>query len=170
MAASNTERAATGGAGDALTSALLRYLGALLLFGVGAVHLYEYTADHYHVIPIIGPSFAANVVIAVVLGLALAAPPNVLAFVRSLPLVRSLPFVGQAPHALVALGGIGFLLGTIIGLIISEQGALFGFHEYGYRAAVWLALALEAAGVIVLAGIVALETRRPAAHPGRATK
>ncbi|MEV5572345.1 hypothetical protein AB0L06_20055 [Spirillospora sp. NPDC052269] len=154
MAASNTER----GAG-ALAPPLLRRLAALLLFGVGAVHLYEYVLDHYHVIPIIGVLFAANVVISVVLGLALAAPPESLRLLGSSPVVRSLPLVGRAPHALVALAGIAFLLGTLVGLVISEQATFFGFHEYGYRTTVWLALGLESAAIVVLAAFVVLETR-----------
>ncbi|MFB4300264.1 hypothetical protein [Actinomadura sp. NTSP31] len=150
MVAANPDLAAT----RPLAPAVLRGLAALLLFGVGAVHLYEYFADYYRVVPIIGDLFAANFASAVVLGLALIAP------LGSLPLVRSLPLLGRAPHALVALGGIVFLLGTIIGLILSEQGTLFGFHEYGYRATVWLALALEAAAAVVLAAYLALEARR----------
>ncbi|GAA2133765.1 hypothetical protein [Actinomadura napierensis] len=150
MVAASPDLAAT----RPLAPAALRGLAALLLFGVGAVHLYEYFADYYRVIPIIGDLFAANFASAVVLGLSLLAP------LGSLPLVRSLPLLGRAPHALVALGGIVFLLGTIIGLILSEQGTLFGFHEYGYRSTVWLALALESAAVVVLAAYLALEARR----------
>ncbi|WP_026411077.1 hypothetical protein [Actinomadura oligospora] len=163
MAASNAERGAATGAG-ALVPALLRYLAVLLLFGVGAVHLYEYVADHYRVIPTIGGLFAANVVSAVVLGLVLAAPPTSLRFLRSLPIVRSVPLVGRAPHVLVALAAIVFLVGTIIGLLVSEQATLFGFHEYGYRAAVWLALGLETAAVLALVAFVALEARRVASE------
>ncbi|GAA2262840.1 hypothetical protein GCM10010402_17980 [Actinomadura luteofluorescens] len=157
MAASSSDLGASAAA--PLTSVLLRYLAALLLFGVGAVHLYEFSADHYSVIPIIGDLFAANFAGAVALGLALAVP------LEALPFIRSLPLVGRAPHAFVALGGIVFLLGTIIGLIISEQWSLFGFHEYGYRTTVRLALALEAAGVVVLAGFLAGEPGRRRARP-----
>lgn len=135
-------------------SHLMRYLGALLLFGVGAVHLYEYFATHYQVIPIIGVLFVLNFAGAVLLGLALAVP------LRSLPGVASVPVAGRAPHALVALGAIVFSLGTIAGLLISEQSALFGFHEYGYRTTVYLALGLESGVVVVLTAYLALE--RPA--------
>ncbi|MFB4307339.1 hypothetical protein [Actinomadura sp. GTD37] len=133
---------------------VLRYLGVLLLFGIGAVHLYEYLANHYRVIPVIGPLFGLNFVGAVVLGLVLASP------LRSLPGVRSVPVFGRAPLALVALGAAGFVLGTIIGLLISEQASLFGFHEYGYRSGIVLALALEGAAVVVLLGFAVLELRR----------
>lgn len=135
-------------------SNVLRYLGVLLLFGIGAVHLYEYLADHYRVIPIIGVLFLLNFVGAVVLALALAAP------LRSLPGLSSVPVVGRAPHAPVALGAIVFSLGTLIGLLISEQSALFGFHEYGYRTTVMLALGLESGVVVVLSAFLALEVRR----------
>ncbi|MFC5185069.1 hypothetical protein [Actinomadura harenae] len=158
MAASNTERAGVGA--GAAVPVLLRYLAVPLLFGVGVVHLYEYVADHYRVIPIIGDLFIANFATAVVLGLVLAAPPRSLRFLGSLPVVRSVPFAGRAPHVLVAIAAILFLLGTIAGLIVSEQATLFGFHEYGYRATVWLALGLEAAAVLVLAAFAALEARR----------
>ncbi|MVZ99093.1 hypothetical protein F8568_001550 [Actinomadura sp. LD22] len=157
MAASSTDLTATGR--GALTPSLLRSLAALLLFAVGAVHLYEYFADYYRVIPIIGPLFAANFASALVLGLAMLAP------LESVPLVRSLPLLGRAPHAPVALGGIVFLLGTIIGLILSEQGTLFGFHEYGYRTTVRLALALESAAVAALAGYLAMDLNRIRPHP-----
>lgn len=133
---------------------LLRYLGVLLLFGIGAVHLYEYIATYYRVIPVIGVLFLINFVGAVVLGLLLAGP------LRSLPGIGSVPIVGRAPHALVALGAIVFSLGTLIGLLISEQASLFGFHEYGYRTTVVLALGLESGAIVVLAGFLALDMRR----------
>ncbi|SNR49012.1 hypothetical protein [Actinomadura mexicana] len=150
-------------------SHLLRYLGVLLLFGIGAVHLYEYFADYYRVIPVIGVLFLLNFAGAVVLGLVLAGP------LRSLPGLGSVPIAGRAPHALVALGAIVFLLGTLIGLLISEKAALFGFHEYGYRTTVELALALESAAVVALTAFLALEMRRlrpppeadPADHSAR---
>ncbi|MFA1541774.1 hypothetical protein [Actinomadura monticuli] len=133
---------------------MLRYAGVLLLFGIGAVHLYEYLADHYRVIPTIGGLFVLNVVAAVVLGFVLASP------LRSPAAVRSVPVLGRAPHAFVALGAAVFALGTIIGLLISEQASLFGFHEYGYRTGIVLALALEGAAVVVLLGFATLELRR----------
>jgi len=141
---------------------VLRYTGVLLLFGIGAVHMYEYLADYYRVIPTIGDLFVLNVVAAVVLGLALASP------LRSPAGVRSVPVLGRAPHVLVALGAAVFALGAIIGLLISEQASLFGFHEYGYRTGIVLALALEGAAVVALLGFAALELRRarPSADGG----
>ncbi len=139
----------------------LRHVGVLLLFGIGAVHLYVYFADHYSVIPIIGPLFLVNFAGAVLLGLLLAIP------LESLPLVGSITVAGRTPHAFVALGAILFALGTIIGLLISEAGTLFGFHEYGYRTVIVLTLGLEFAVIVVLGGFLALETRRMRTRPAR---
>lgn len=88
-----------------------RYLGAVLLIAAGAVHLQQYFAVYYGVIPVIGPLFLANFAIALVLGLALLAPIQRLA--------RWMP-------SLAAAGGIAFTAGTIIGLQISESGTLLG--------------------------------------------
>lgn len=140
---------------------LLRVAGALLLFGVGAVHLYEYLADDYRDIPTIGVLFLVNFAGAVALGLLLLIP------LGSLPVIRSVPAAGRAAHALVALGGIGFAAGTIIGLMISETGTLFGFQETGYRTVIMVALGLESAAIVVLAAYVALEVGRMRARPAR---
>jgi hypothetical protein len=133
---------------------LLRYLGVLLLFGVGAVHLYEYYADDYRVIPTIGILFLLNFIGGVVLGLLLALP------LGSLPVIRSVPIAGRAAHALVALVGIAYAAATIIALMISETGTLFGFQEGGYRTVIMVALALESATIVVLAAYSALEAGR----------
>jgi hypothetical protein len=141
---------------------LVRYLGVLLLFGVGAVHLYEYYADDYRVIPTIGILFLLNFIGGVVLGLLLALP------LGSLPLVRSVPVAGRAAHALVALVGIAYAAATIIALMISETGTLFGFREDGYGPAITAALGVESAAVVVLAAFVALEARHLRTQPSRA--
>lgn len=117
-----------------------RYLGALLLIASGAVHLQQYFAVYYRVIPVIGPLFLANFILAVLLALALLAPIGRL---------------GWWAPALVAVGGILFAAGTIIGLEISESGTLFGFHEHGYRTAIVLSIAFEGAAIVLLAGYLA---------------
>ncbi len=124
-----------------------RYLGALLLIAIGVVHLEQYFAVYYRVIPVIGPLFAANFAIGLLLGLILLAP---------------LGRAGQAGHALqllAALGGIGFAVGTLIGLEISENGTLFGFHEHGYRAAIVISIVVEAAAIVTLAVFIVLAWR-----------
>jgi hypothetical protein len=116
--------------------AVARYLGALFLFAAAAVHLHQYYAVYYRVIPVVGPLFLANAILGVVLGLALLAPVQRLA--------AWLP-------GLAAVGGILFAAGTIIGLQISETGTLFGFHEHGYRTAIVVSIAVEGAAIVSLA-------------------
>jgi hypothetical protein len=115
---------------------IARYVGALSLLAAGAVHLQQYYAVYFRVIPVIGPLFVANFVVAVVLGVALLAPVR-----------RRAPQL----HDLAAIGGILFAAGTIIGLEISERRTLFGFHEHGYRAAIVISIAVEAAAIVSLA-------------------
>src|SRR5438477_11163119 len=57
--------------GPGSASAILRTVGALAVLVVGAVHLYEYFADYFRVVPIIGPLFALNFAGATVIGLGL---------------------------------------------------------------------------------------------------
>lgn len=133
--------------GTGTTRRGLRYLSALLLFAVGAVHLQQYFAVYYRVIPVIGVLFVTNFAVAVLLGLALLAP------------LERIPRLGRPLLTLAALGGIGFAAGTIIGLALSETGTLFGFHEHGYRLAITLSLALEAATIILLAVFLTLQAK-----------
>jgi hypothetical protein len=130
----------TNAAAVSATGRALRVLSALLIVAAGAVHLQQYFGVYYRVIPVIGPLFLADFVLAVVLGLLLVAP---------------IERFSRAFAALVALGGIGFAAGAIIGLEISESGALFGFHEHGYRLAVVLSIALEGAAILTLFGYLA---------------
>lgn len=136
--------------GAPLGARAARYLGAVLLLGVGAVHLQQYVGVYYRVIPVIGPLFAANFALGVILGASLLAPVERLG--RPLPV-------------LAALGGIGFAAGSIIGLEISEYGTLFGFHEHGYRTAIVLSIALEGAAVVSLAAYLLLHARARSAPP-----
>jgi len=132
---------------SAITRRGLRYLSALLLFGIGAVHLQQYFGVYYRVIPVIGPLFAANFAIAVLLGLALLIP------------LERIPRIGRPLLILTSAGAIAFAVGVIAGLELSEFGTLFGFHENGYRFAITLSLALEAAVVLLLSAFLALEAK-----------
>src|SRR5262245_2121168 len=113
-----------------------RYVGALSLIATGALHLQQYYAVYYRVIPVIGPLFLVNFALGVALGLTLLAPLQ-----------------HRAPelHRLAAIGGIVLAAGTIIGLAISEHDTLFGFHEHGYRPAIVMSLAVEALAIVSLA-------------------
>ncbi|HZO27973.1 MAG TPA: hypothetical protein VFH48_18505, partial [Chloroflexota bacterium] len=86
-------------------------------------------------IPMIGPLFLVNFVLGVALGVALLAP---------------LPHRAPELHRVAAIGGIVFAAGTIIGLAISENGTLFGFHEHGYRSAIVISLVAEAVAIVSL--------------------
>lgn len=130
-----------------------RYLGSLLLIGIGVIHLYEYSSDHYRVIPVIGPLFVLNFAVAVALALLIAAP------------LERLPRIGRALLRLTMLAAIGFAAATIAGLLISESTTLFGFHEQGYRATITLSLAFEAGVIVLFALFLAVEARAWTAPP-----
>ena len=125
------------------TPAILRTLGAIAVLVVGAVHLYEYVVDHFKVVPIIGPLFALNFAGATLIGLGLLVPAARLRLV----------------HALLALGGIGLAATSFVFLFISERQPLFGFQDYGYRAAIVTALAAEVAAVVLLVAYLATRAR-----------
>ena len=121
----------------------LRVLGALAILVVGAVHLEQYFAVHFNVVPIIGPLFVLNFAGATMIGLGLL-----------IPHVRL-----RLMHILLALGGIGLAAASFVFLFISEHHTLFGFHDYGYRAAIVIALAAEAAAVLLLTGYLVVRSR-----------
>lgn len=121
----------------------LRMLGALAVLVVGAVHLEQYFAVHFDVVPVIGPLFVLNFVGATLIGLGL------LASLRRL-------------RPLLALGGIGLAATSFVFFFISENRPLFGFQDYGYRPAIIVALAAEAAAVVFLGGYLAATVRRSA--------
>jgi hypothetical protein len=115
---------------------VLRILGALAVLVVGAVHLEQYFSVHFNVIPIIGPLFVLNFAGATVIGIGLL-----------IPSVRL-----RLAHIMLALGGIGLAATSFVFLFVSEHDTLFGFRDYGYRAAIVIALAAEAAAVVLLSG------------------
>jgi hypothetical protein len=127
-----------------LTSAILRTLGGVAVLVVGAVHLQQYLADHFDVVPIIGPLFALNFAGATLIGLGLLVPAARLRVV----------------HLLLALGGIGLAATSFVFLFISEHRPLFGFQDYGFRTAIVVALAAEAVAVVTLAAYLALRAGR----------
>jgi hypothetical protein len=129
-------------------AAILRTLGALSLLAVGAVHLEEYFAVHINVVPVIGPLFALNFAGATLMGLSLLLPLERL-FAR-----------GGVVAATLALGAIGLAATSFVFLFVSEQRPLFGFMEHGYRPAIIVALAAEAATTVLLGGYLAALLRR----------
>jgi len=135
------------------TMALARALGALALLLVGAVHLREYLVDHYNVVPVIGPLFLLNVIGAVALGLLLIVPTERIAD----ELIGS---GGRAAVALLSLGAIAMSVASFVFLLLGEKTILFGFHEYGYRPAILIALAAEAATTVFLTSYLAMMVPR----------
>lgn len=115
----------------------LRVLGAAAVMVIGAVHLEQYIGVHFSVVPVIGPMFLLNFIGAMVIAAGLL-----------LPLHRL--------HGLLALGGIGVGVVSFVFLELSEHGGIFGFQDYGYRTAIVVALAAEAAAAVLLAAYLLL--------------
>jgi hypothetical protein len=116
-----------------------RTLGALALLLIGGLHYQQYQYDFYSAIPTIGPLFLLNAISGTALGLYLLAP------------VRSrLGRRGKLLDQFAALSGIGVAAGGLAGLLISEHTPLFGFMEHGYRFVIVLAIAADAAAIVLL--------------------
>lgn len=124
--------------------AILRTVGALAVLVVGAVHLEQYFAEHFNVVPIIGPLFVLNFAGATLIGVGLLVPEARM----------------QLLHGLFALGGIGLAGTAFVFLFLSEHQPLFGFQDYGFRTEIVVALAAEAAAVVTLAAYLATRVAR----------
>jgi hypothetical protein len=117
--------------GHGMATETVRYLGAVSVLLVGAVHAQQYYDAYFSVVPTIGTLFLLSFVGAGVVGAVLLAP------------LRRLGRRGELILVLAALGGIGIALGTLVSLLISEYTPLFGFMESGYRLAVVLTLLFD---------------------------
>jgi hypothetical protein len=115
----------------------LRILGAAAVLVVGGVHLEQYFGVHFQVVPVIGPMFLLN-------------------FIGSLVIAAGLLLPLRRLHGLFALAGIGVGVVSFVFLELSEHGGIFGFQDYGYRPAIVVALAAEAAAAVLLAGYLLL--------------
>lgn len=116
---------------------VLRILGAVALLVVGAVHLERYLGGGYSNIPTIGTLFLLNAISAGIVGLVL--------------LLRG--------PLLVVLAGIAIAVGALVSLIISLNTQLFGFMETQTNLPVILALASEAATILLLGAFLARHRR-----------
>lgn len=126
----------------------LRLLGALALLGIGAVHIDQYFAVHYRVVPVIGTLFLLNLIGAAAIALLLILPTERL--------------LGAIGIRLVTLGGIALALTSGIFLLVSEHTTLFGFMENGYRTAIVLSFIAEGATVVLLGAYFLALMRRSA--------
>jgi hypothetical protein len=118
----------------------LRYLGALATLVVGAVHLQQY-ADFISDVPTIGALFLLNGLGAGVLAITLA--------------------TRRAP--LGALGAIALSAGALVAILVSmTDGGLFHYTEPAFRTAVVIAMAAEAAAIVLLLAYLAARRTAPA--------
>jgi len=128
----------------------LRFVVALSLLAMGALHLQQYLGAGYSSIPTIGVLFLLNAIGGAILGLALISPIRVV--------VRS----GAAELATGLLGAAGaaMALASLVALAISKNGTLFGFHEAASGAPITVAIVAEVVAVISGACLAALCFRR----------
>jgi hypothetical protein len=128
----------------------MRYLGALALFAVGAVHLQQYLGADYQAIPTIGSLFLLNAIGAAVVGIALLLPVERLMDGRW----------AQGVVGTLALSAVAIAVGSLVALFISESTSLFGFTEAGYRAAVVVAIIAESGTTMLLAPVATVSLAR----------
>ena len=128
---------------------IARYLGAVSILLVGAVHAQQYYDAYFSVVPTIGTLFLLSFIGAGFAGVALLAP------VRRLG--RNL---GDLILVLAALGAIGIAAGSLVSLLISEYTPLFGFMESGYRLAIVLAIVFDALATVFLGVFVLIVAPR----------
>ena len=125
-------RPAPAGAAPLAVTIPVRLIGAALLLATGGIHLYLWQ-NGYQGIPVIGPSFLADVVLSALAALAvLVAPRRWLAWV-------------------CVLAGL-FELGTLGALLLSLTVGLFGFVESWSAPLVVWTIVVAAAGFVVLFG------------------
>jgi hypothetical protein len=115
------------------------YLGAASLVVSGIDHIQQYYVNDYSTIPTIGVLFLLNFVAAVVVAVGLIAPIG-----------RVAGRYADAIRAVLAVAGIGIAVLSLGALFVSESRGLFGFTENGYRMAIVVAIASEAAAVLFL--------------------
>ena len=128
-----------------IAAEVARYLGAIMILLVGAVHAQQYYDAYFSVVPTIGTLFLLSFIGAGIVGTVLLAP------------VRRLgSLLGDLILAVAALGAIGIALGTLVSLLISEYMPLFGFMESGYRLAVVLTLLFDVLTTVFLGFFLAV--------------
>src|SRR5881275_3209830 len=122
-----------------------RYLGAVSILVVGAIHAQQYYDAYFSFVPTIGTLLLLSFIGSGVVGATLIAP------------VRRLGRrVGDLILVLAAAGGIGIAAGSLLSLLISEYRPLFGFMESGYRLAVVLTIVFDVLTTALLGCFLAL--------------
>jgi hypothetical protein len=118
---------------------IARYLGAVSILVVGAIHAQQYYDAYFRVVPTIGTLFLLSFIGAGVAGTVLLAPVRMLG-----------RRVGDLALSLAALAAIGIAAGTFVSLLYSEYAPLFGFMESGYRLAIVLTLVFDVLTAVFL--------------------
>jgi hypothetical protein len=131
--------------GRELTAQFARYLGAVSILLVGAVHAQQYYQAYFSVVPTIGTLFLLSFIGAGIVGTTLFLPVRLLG-----------RRIGDLILSLAALGAIGIALGTLVSLLISEYRPLFGFMESGYRLAIVLTLLFDGLTMLFLGLFLAI--------------
>lgn len=116
----------------AVVQVAVRVVGAGLLLATGWIHLHLYL-DGYRTIHMIGPSFLANAVLALLAAAVLLVSPTRL--------------LGYA----ASLGGL-LELGTLGALMLSLTVGLFGFNETTRAPFVTTTVLVEGSGTVILLG------------------
>ena len=131
-----------------VTGEVARYLGALSILLVGAIHAQQYYDAYFSFVPTIGTLFLLSFIGSAVVGVTLIAP------------VRRLGRdIGDLILVLAALGAIGIAFGSHVSLLISEYRPLFGFMESGYRLAIVLTLVSDTLSTVFLGVFVLIVAR-----------
>jgi hypothetical protein len=136
----------------------VRWLGAIAIAIVGAVHLQEYLGGGYRSIPTIGPLFLLNAISSGVVAIGLLTPIERMFHDRR----------GELASGLLAAGAVGIAAGSLIALLISENGKLFGFSESGYSTGIVIAIVAEVVTIVLLAPVAVLSLRRVVSGHGAA--
>lgn len=126
-----------------MTTDVLRYAAAALVLVVAGVHWQQYI-ELLNQVDTIGPLFLLNAAGGAALAVLLLQRDGTL-------------------RILGALGAIPLCLGSLVSIVLSMGGGIFGYQEPDWRAAVVIAVVAEVAAVPVLVAWLAASRRRQTA-------
>ncbi len=118
----------------------VRLIAAALVAVIAGVHLQQYI-DFISQVPTIGVLFLLNAAGGAAIAVALLGRESLL-------------------RQAAALGGIGLALGSLVSIVISMHGGLFGYQEPTLRLPILIAIVAELAALPVLVLVTVGETRR----------
>jgi hypothetical protein len=124
-----------------------RRAGALALLAVGAVHLQQYIDTNYRLVPTIGPLFLLNAIGSLIVAGLLIAPTERVVSGR----------LRDASVGILAAVAVGISVGSLVILLLAENGGVFGFAEDGYATPIIVAIIAEAVATVLLAPVAAIK-------------